>query len=609
MTARLASVALLSLVAGGRTLSIRPQDAPKPSGSDLTELSRNVGDTRRALEALPTGMKSLPSVTVNGKKVPTDEVMRLALYMSGAASILAFQLDLASQDERERQKKAGIDVSGTQVSDAVVQERIELFRRNLETVQPDITWDQLLASRQQTQASYEWVTRVQLEFEATFLPKDTDKWPPATLEAAASLAGTDESKRVDMIEKAKETIKNAGTTPNPFVAFFTSQLIRRVADAIVLEDAMDGLPSDQALAFRGRAVRNSDLMAKGMGFGGFAETLRATQYAVIREAVRQDVVAREEADFEAAKADAKARRAAGETVEEPKRPVYWLEAGGEEFKAAFEAERAKYPTPPFDLRAIVGIRQFPTMQLYRTYFQLYESFRRATAKERSEKELLAHLEKNKLFFSSGSVDTQVIWYSYMADTSKGSYEEGFAGALARAQRGLDDVKKGAQLAEKARAEAKAAGKSAVEIEKAAADAARGYSFEDILDRDSDYRDPKQQPGQPTPPILTNRGRLGPQQRNPFSKSVHDSDLTTLLHGYSLGEELFFRAPVGKVVGPFRGALGYYVARVVNRTFGAKPTDIAVPTQRAMAEEDLLNHAFVDYVNAVLAKSKVEIVEG
>jgi len=290
--------------------------------------------------------------------------------------------------------------------------------------------------------------------------------------------------------------------------------------------------------------------------------------------------------------------------------VYWLADGSPEFRQAYDAEVKKYGgTPPFDHKGLVRFRRFPTMPIYRMFFQMLESYRRMTAKTRTLEVLAAHVENDALFFNSGQADVEAIWYNISADPNKaaiGSFEEAFSVAKARAEKGVADMVEGVRRADEARKKAKAEGKSEADQEKAAIAAAKGFTFRDVLERDSDYKDPQQKPGQPQSPMLNKRGLFGPQYRNPLSEMMHESELTNLLSGYRFAEDLFFRAPLGQVIGPVRGADGYYVARCLSRTPGPKVTDLKDEKSREFVEDDYVNHAFQDFVNEVMAKSKIEM---
>lgn len=580
---------------------------------DLTELARQAASVRQGLNALPDKAGAWPTMKVNGVAVEAEELLRSALYFSGEGVIQGLRLFVATEREIERQAKAGKDVAKYRIDDAKFQEQFSLLQRKVEEMKPDLTWEQFLSGQKQTPASFAWSFRSQAVFDSVWFPVDEAEWPAQAEEAAASLyQGTDAKMRSDTITRIKEAIKKSrdpnNADPNVGVATFLvkRQLISKLLDTVPVQDALDGIPKDVGLVVGDMKFKSRELQDRGMGLGGYMEALKAIEFMTAREALHQAIVAKEETDWAAAKADAAARRAKGEDVPDPARPVYWLADGSDVFKEAFENEKKKYPTPPFDLKGLVHFRKFPSMQIYRLYFQMIESFRRATAKERTEDLLAGHVDRSKLFFTNGSAEAEVIWFAYHSDTTKGSHEDGFDAARKRAEQAIADLKKGAELAKKARKAAIDAGKTAAEAEAAAIEAAKGFTFLEIQERDSDYRD-GMNPNQPGTMAKVNRGRFGPQQRNPLVEKLHESELATLLQGYSIGEELFFRAPIGEVVGPFRGAEGFYIARVQNRTPGGKVFELKETSSRELALDDMINHQFIAFVNEAIAKAKIEVV--
>jgi hypothetical protein len=602
-----------------------PQGGPLPQGGtsgragpDLAELARHAAEARRSILSIKVQDITWPRIRVNGKEVPREDAQKLALYRSGKAAILALKLQLATKAEIERQRQErgkDADLSAYTVTSEELRKKIDEQRQRLEREHPEMTWEEVLASQQQTEESYEWAMRTQAEFDRVFWDPDPERWPPATLIAAGEFGGKDPEKQSEFIEKFKTARKASADNQGNQIALmlWKLQIVRKLTDGIEVKDLTMGLPPDVLLAVGDASLKSADILKAGMGLGGYTEALDAIQLAAIREAVKQALVAREESEFAAAKDDAKRRRAAGEQVEEPRRPVYWLESGSPEFADALAVERARYPaTPPFNHEGVVGFRRFPTMQLYNVYFQMLESFKRATEKERVAASgngggpLEDYVNRAKLFFSNGEVNAEVIWYSYMADPTRLSYEEGFEGARLRAERGIADIREGAGRAEKARADAKQKGLGEAEIEKAAVEAAAEHTFSKVLDRDSDFKTVDAAQKQQDPQAKPHRGRFGLKARNPLVEALHESELTTLLLGYCFSETLFYDLPVGEVLGPVRGPKGYYVGRVIARRPGAKVFDLNEKFQRQLAEEDFLNHAFQGWVNDVLSKAKIEI---
>lgn len=581
---------------------------------DLEELARQAGATRAAVMTLPSGPTKWPAIDVNGKSVSSDFVQIVNLYLSADASMAAVKVGVALEKEIEKAKQEGRDLSHVLMTDEQYEQKILEFKKNVERLAPDISWEQYLVRAQQTEESFRAAYRTQLMFDSYFLPRDSSKWPPLTLEIAGLLRpGLDEKQKAQFLEDLKQANRSGDQSQPNVIAMFIlkQQILKRVVESLDVKDLLDGLPGNAVLSIDGRVLTAEDLAKRGMGLGTYMDFLKAIQFAAIHEAVRQAIVAREDADWDRAKKEAAEKRAKGEDAKDPARPVYWLAGGSEEFRAAFDAEVKRYPTqPPFDHKGIVRFRKFPTMAVYRLYFQMMDSYKRMSAAERNAAALEKHVQDNLLFFNNGQAEVECVWFSAQADPARGqtagSVEEGFGLARERAVKALADLKEGARRAEEARKKAKEAGKTDAAAEDAAVEAAKGFTFRDILDRDSDYKDPQQKPGQPAPMSLNNRGRFGPLARNPLSERMHESELTNLLTGALFSEDLFFRAKIGEVYGPFRGANGYYLARVVARSPGGKVPDLKDAQQRSLAEDDFANHAFQEFVNSVMAKTKVQM---
>lgn len=596
------------LVSAAATLAFAPVcGAQNASKSDLEELAKQAAAARESILAIPEREKKWPAFFVNDSPVTAETIERISTYLGGEAAMLATRLSVATAKEIEKRKAAGQDVSAFMVSDAEMDRRLSLMKAKVVEAFPEASFEQYLVSQGQSIESFKFAMKTQAEFDSLFIPME-QAWPDVTIQAVERLRpGLDAKQKSDFVTELQRAGKDQGSAGAALpMLLLRQQIIRQLVDPLTFRDAMDGLPADTAIEVDGRPFKTAELYKKGMGIGSYPDSLRAIQLSVIREAVRQAIIAKEDSDWAKAKAEVAKRKAAGENVAEPARPIYWLKEGSDELKAAFEAEQKAYPPGPFDHRNVVRFRKFPTMQLYRVYFQMIESFRRATAADRTTETLQKHIDENSLYFSAGQADVEAILYAFNADPSVRSVEDGYSAAKLRAEKAIADLKQGAKLAADARAAAKEKGKTDEEATRAAFEAARGMTFSDILDRDSDYKDPKQQPGQPAPLVMNYRGRFGPLQRNPLSERLHENELTGLLNGYSLSEELFFHANIGEIVGPVRGAQGYYIARVLSRSPGTKTMDLNDDKQRDLASQDYVNHAFQRFANEAVSKAKIEL---
>ncbi|MBI3817427.1 MAG: hypothetical protein HY286_01955 [Planctomycetes bacterium] len=581
----------------------------KIGGVDLRDLAKQAAIARESIKALPIVEAEWPAILVNGIEVPSQEVARTSIYVSGDSSMAVARVSVAVEKELARRKAANEDVTAYQVDEKGMRARLDDYRKQVEEKKPDITFEQHLATSGQTEASFEFALRTQDLFDAVYLPKK-GAWPQVTIEAVKALRpGLDPKQFNDFLfnlqqQNSADDGRKQGNVLG--LVFLRQAIAKHILEPLELKDELDGIPQDTALMVADREFKTQEILKKGMGLGVYPDSLKTIQFAAVREAVKQAILAREESDWVKAREEAKKKRDAGGDAADPTRPQYWFHEGSAEFKDAFEAEKRAYPAGPFSLPGMVHFRRFPTMQLYRMYFQMFESFKRMAAAERTDEAIKKYVDEHMLYFTSGTADVEVIWYSYSADASVRSIEEGFEKAFERANKGIADLKEGASRAAKARKEAKDKNMSDADAEKAAIEAARGFTFSDILERDSNYSDPKPAPGQPAPIVTTNHGHFGPQQRQPLIERTHESELTTIIEGYNFAEHMFFDAKVGEVVGPVRGPSGCYVARLVARNPGTKVSDLADAKQSDLARQDFNTHSFYKFVNGVMQKAKVEI---
>ncbi|HKB16332.1 MAG TPA: hypothetical protein VKF62_09705, partial [Planctomycetota bacterium] len=245
----------------------------------------------------------------------------------------------------------------------------------------------------------------------------------------------------------------------------------------------------------------------------------------------------------------------------------------------WQAHVGPYEKTPFSIEVVAtAFKKFPSYDLYREYYRLRKSFEKMIEKEVTDEALLQHRARVQDFLGDGKVDAQVILISALDYTDfswKGP--DAFDKARARAEEVMGELKK-------------------------------GLTFEEAIDRYSEFFDPpapaagQQAPQTPRP----NRGRFGPQSKNQLKTLLGESEFDEIVRGYSIGEILFHEAPIGEAVGPIRGPLGAYIGRVIARHPGAKAIDLAQENSRNLLREDYLARRFLDWSNGVVAKAKIEV---
>jgi len=98
----------------------------------------------------------------------------------------------------------------------------------------------------------------------------------------------------------------------------------------------------------------------------------------------------------------------------------------------------------------------------------------------------------------------------------------------------------------------------------------------------------------------NHGELGPLTSADLRDRMHESDYTHFLNGELWTDEVFFRAPVGVVVGPYRCRWGYCLVKVESRTPPTHPLDPTRELDRNLVRLDWVRRSFVSYAHEALA---------
>ena len=92
----------------------------------------------------------------------------------------------------------------------------------------------------------------------------------------------------------------------------------------------------------------------------------------------------------------------------------------------------------------------------------------------------------------------------------------------------------------------------------------------------------------------------------MAQLLGESEFEELLRGYSIGEILFYDAPIGEAVGPILGPYGYYVGRVIARSPGNRTIDFSSEYGRNLVREDYLSRRFLEWSNEVVSRSTIEV---
>jgi len=470
---------------------------------------------------------------------------RTLIYHFGATQVFQRKMGLLLDAEVARRKARGDDLSWIRTDDAKVEARIQAGIEQLKKSDPDKDFWEVLASLGYDKESYRREVRRAILLEELFFPADPDRWPSDAKEiyGAGEESSVYDTFLVDQLKRmrAAKAKGQAAKIDDTLKEMLLRPTIQEwlMKQATILEP-FDGLPEGTALQVGGERIATDDLLARVLPRIGPVERERAARWVETVWMVGAELKRR------------------GLLIT----PRQTLDIIAEEKK--------DYVDSPISYEQVVTEFQgFPSMDAYREFYRLRMSFRKSLPDPIPLEELRAHLEKRRAYFADGKVDAEVILCSAMnRDT----------GTFPRAGDPFADAEK--------------------RIRAAAAELQAGHGWAQVREKVSDYKpiDPKAPQGAPQ----ENKGRFGPTRRNPLLDFLGENDYTAFLLGNSFGDTLFFEAEPGKVYGPVRGPLGWYLYRVNGR----QPPHLEIDLEknerhRFLVEDDYLTLKFNRFVDQVM----------
>jgi len=122
-----------------------------------------------------------------------------------------------------------------------------------------------------------------------------------------------------------------------------------------------------------------------------------------------------------------------------------------------------------------------------------------------------------------------------------------------------------------------------------------------LDEHSEFWEPPPTRGsRPSAPMR--KGRLGLRTFDDLRAVLRASSYRRFALGGSLADDVLFHLPVGEIVGPRRGPLGYYLVRVRERT--PPQRDVELSPWRGAELDAVLDEVTIDYARVMLEAAEV-----
>jgi hypothetical protein len=247
-----------------------------------------------------------------------------------------------------------------------------------------------------------------LLFDRVFFPGSPKNWPDITKEAIKAQTNSDQGPRFfEQLEKATDGVDEKGQ-PKKLPDFWVNMMRQFVQKGLRswsdIRYASNGLPPEIVLKVNDLTWSTQDafdFIKKGL----FVQELeRAIQEVVVREALRQELVAK------------------GSYVSD------------EDFQKRYDEYRQPYDSTPFTVEIIATrFKGYPCLEAFRSRWRLITSFGDMIKADVNDANLQAHADKRGAFFADGQVDVSIVPFQARSPKTGAWEPDGMAQAKQRCE--------------------------------------------------------------------------------------------------------------------------------------------------------------------------------
>jgi hypothetical protein len=487
---------------------------------------------------------------VNGRRIPDLEIQRFLCHGLGSKQVDVARFQILIDQELERRKAAGEDMSKYEVGEAEFERYIERAKQDFKLKYPTLDYQTEVSRALLSVDLYRESSRQSMLFDKLFFPENPQDWPEMTREIIRQNGGEPflaDAQQSYEARKARQLEQGLPDIP-PDDPIFTDTLRSWVLEA--LNDYSEQTADPERLGpgvlmnMEGVGIPIERIWQQIQAHVTPDQLDAAKRFLVLTSLVRDDLAAQEKllkrADWE------------------------------KEF-----AKDKSYNEAIHDAQMLaVNVMGFPSLEAFAEYCRLRDSYKRIIADElASDEKLNAEIAPTNLIAGVARVDCEIILCSAY-DFEKARWkEDGWATAEQHAR----------------------------EIKQMLDD---GADWTSTLELHSQFWDP------PIPEVgnrpqhgMYFKGKFGAKTRMELQQFLKEHDFRSLLYGRNLTDKIFFDMPVGTISGPELGPQGYYIVRVAGRTPITKPLDLQVPIHRTIAETYHLKNHFERYAWGLLEAAK------
>lgn len=490
-------------------------------------------------------------LVINGKVIPFDVVKReICLGQLGVAEIEQAKVNIFLKEEIQRRVQAGASLEDLAVGDDELDTFVQELDEQLKTEYPDgsMTMEDVYASLSSvTPKERLRVTRL---FEKLMLPEDPSQFPPVTIEAILKHPGGD-----SVLEHCKTTFEERQKDNLPKV----KGIAERSVDDLVLQQIHEHLLSVATLVrdpAPGVLYRVNDVditvdqIWERINPLLTAMEVRSAKQWIVNHTLLKDA-------FVAAGA--------------------WL--SDEEAEAEYGLHSDPYKESLFSQERIaLVVKRFPSVDRYKEYRRLYDSFYELKKPELTEDVLQKQADfRTKKIVGQVTVDADVLLCSAFDQKTNRWKENGWVEAENRMRDVLN------LLVEEQR------------------------PWEELVERYSDFYEPPvavSERDQVDPSLQREKGRFRNYQRNNFLSEIGESEYGLFLNGSSITDFIFFEQEVGTLGQPMRGPLGWYLPRLIRRSKPPLRVPMAEESMKALVLDDYLSWNLMTFAQELIQKNEV-----